>query len=111
MQAGQTSPCYDWDFYPYGREVPHGSEMPPFVNTCPQNYKFTGKERDETGLDNFGARYNSSQYGRFMSPDSLQPTLWFAKTLSDSDFNRIQGCRPQAKCDSTLGWSTPFGYS
>ncbi len=37
--------------------------------------------------------------------------LWFAKTLSDSDFNRIQGCRPQAKCDSTLGWSTPFGYS
>jgi hypothetical protein len=35
--------------------------------------------------------------------------LWFAKTLSDNDFNRIQGCRPQAKCDSTLGW--PFGYS
>jgi hypothetical protein len=34
-----------------------------------------------------------------------------AKTLSDNDFNRIQGCRPQAKCDSTLGWSTPFGYS
>ena len=41
-------------------------------------------------------------------PKSL---VWFAKTLSDSDFNRIQGCRPQAKCDSTLGWSTPFGYS
>jgi hypothetical protein len=37
--------------------------------------------------------------------------LWFAKILSDRDFNRIQGCRPQAKCDSTLGWSTPFGYS
>jgi RHS repeat-associated protein len=31
---------------------------------------FTGKERDsESGLDNFGARYNSSQMGRFMSPD------------------------------------------
>jgi RHS repeat-associated protein len=31
---------------------------------------FTGKERDsESGLDNFGARYDSSQYGRFMSPD------------------------------------------
>src|SRR5258708_14681295 len=30
----------------------------------------TGKERDsESGLDNFGARYNSSQYGRFMNPD------------------------------------------
>ena len=37
-------------------------------------YKFTGKERDsESGLDNFGARYMSSQYGRFMTPD------WSAK--------------------------------
>jgi RHS repeat-associated protein len=35
-------------------------------------YKFTGKERDsESGLDNFGARYNSSQYGRFMTPDPM----------------------------------------
>ena len=31
---------------------------------------FTGKERDfESGLDNFGARYDSSAMGRFMSPD------------------------------------------
>jgi RHS repeat-associated protein len=31
---------------------------------------FTGKQRDsESGLDNFGARYNSSSMGRFMSPD------------------------------------------
>jgi RHS repeat-associated protein len=31
---------------------------------------FTGKERDsESGLDNFGARYDSSQFGRFVSPD------------------------------------------
>jgi len=31
---------------------------------------FTGKERDpESGLDNFGARYNSSTLGRFMTPD------------------------------------------
>jgi RHS repeat-associated protein len=30
----------------------------------------TGKERDsESNLDYFGARYNSSQYGRFMTPD------------------------------------------
>jgi len=34
------------------------------------SYKFTGKERDsESGLDEFGARYYSSQYGRFMTPD------------------------------------------
>ncbi len=31
---------------------------------------FTGKERDsESGLDNFGARFDSSSMGRFMSPD------------------------------------------
>lgn len=36
-------------------------------------YKFTGKERDaESGLDNFGARYNSSAIGRFTSPDPKQ---------------------------------------
>jgi len=36
--------------------------------------RYTGKERDsESGLDNFGARYDSSQYGRFMSPDDTDP--------------------------------------
>ena len=30
----------------------------------------TGKERDsESGLDNFGARYDASSLGRFMTPD------------------------------------------
>jgi RHS repeat-associated protein len=34
------------------------------------HYKFTGKERDgESNLDDFGARFNSSTMGRFMSPD------------------------------------------
>jgi len=35
-----------------------------------KGYKFTGKERDsESSLDNFGARYNASSMGRFMTPD------------------------------------------
>lgn len=39
-------------------------------------YKFTGKERDsESGLDNFGARYNSSSMGRFMSRDAFTYAL------------------------------------
>jgi RHS repeat-associated protein len=72
VQQGQNAPCYDQDFYPFGREVPHTAEIPAFVNTCPQNYKFTGKERDsESGLDSFGARYDSSQYGRFTSADPV----------------------------------------
>jgi RHS repeat-associated protein len=60
----------DIDFYPYG-----GVEN----DYCPdvvQNYKFTGKERDvESGLDNFGARYDASSLGRFMTPDwAAKPT-------------------------------------
>lgn len=63
VQAGQNTPCYDADFDPFGGE--HVA-----VNTCPQNYKFTGKERDaETGLDDFEARYYSSGFGRFQSAD------------------------------------------
>jgi RHS repeat-associated protein len=63
IQAGQTTPCYDADFYPFGGERT-------ITNNCPQNYKFQGKERDaETGNDDFGARYYSSSFGRWLSPD------------------------------------------
>ena len=52
------------DYYPFGAERPisYGGVNVPF--------KFTGKERDsESGLDNFGARFDSSNLGRFISPD------------------------------------------
>ena len=63
VQAGQTSPCYDADFYPFGGERT-------ITNTCSQNYKFEGKERDtESGNDDFGARYYSSRLGRWLSAD------------------------------------------
>jgi len=55
--------CYDSDFYPFGGERN-------YTNTCPQNFKFTGKERDsESGLDDFGARYYASSLGRWLTPD------------------------------------------
>jgi RHS repeat-associated protein len=55
--------CYDADFDPYGGEHP-------YTNTCSQNYKFEGKERDtETGNDDFGARYYTSRFGRWLSSD------------------------------------------
>ena len=58
VQAGQTSPCYDADFFPFGGERD-------ITSTCAQNYKFEGKERDtETNNDDFGARYYSSRLGR-----------------------------------------------
>lgn len=49
-------------YMPFGQEIPAG--------TSTNHYKFTGKERDaESGLDYFGARYYSSNMGRFSSPD------------------------------------------
>jgi RHS repeat-associated protein len=63
MTTSTGTVCYDADFYPFGGERV-------VTNTCPQNYKFTGKERDaETNNDDFGARYYSSQFGRWISPD------------------------------------------
>jgi RHS repeat-associated protein len=57
------------DFYPYG-----GSRH--ILNNAAQHYHFTGKERDgESNIDYFGARYYSSGYGRFMTPDwAAKPT-------------------------------------
>ena len=53
------------DYLPFGEQIAGDTITP---------YKFTGKQRDsESGLDNFGARYDSSQYGRFMSPDDIGP--------------------------------------
>jgi RHS repeat-associated protein len=57
--------CYDADFYPYGGERA-------YTNSCPSAnvYKFEGKERDtETGNDDFGARYYTSRFGRWLSAD------------------------------------------
>ena len=56
----------DADYYPYG-----GEQSDYCTTQVPQNYKFTGKERDaESGLDMFGARYYGSSLGRFMTPDA-----------------------------------------
>ena len=61
----------DIDYYPYG-----GVEEDYCSNGPTQHYKFTGKERDtESGLDNFGARYNASGMGRWMSPDAINITV------------------------------------
>jgi RHS repeat-associated protein len=69
--SGTVSCDQDIDYYPYG-----GVENDYCPNVA-QNYKFSGKERDaESGLDNFGARYDSSALGRFMTPD------WAAKPVT-----------------------------
>ena len=51
------------DYYPFGGERV-------IQSSSNNSRKFTGKERDsESGLDNFGARYDSPSLGRFISPD------------------------------------------
>ena len=85
MPEGSTTPtlCYDADFYPYGGEID-------FTNTCAQNYKFDGKERDpETGNDYFGARFYSSAYGRFLSPDwsSIPAAVPYANLTNPQTLN------------------------
>jgi RHS repeat-associated protein len=76
--AGAMPPLEESDYYPYGGEIA-------VTGGDPNTYKFTGKERDsESGLDNFGARYNASTMGRFMSPDPVMvswrrmvsPQIW-----------------------------------
>lgn len=71
------------NYYPYG-----ASNCPP---SSINNYLFTGKERDgttlsETGLDYFGARYYSSQFGRFMTPDWTD----YPGTVPYADFTEPQ---------------------
>ena len=69
------------DYYPFGTEV--------VVTAGPNNYKFTGKERDsESGLDYFGKRYYGSALGRWTSPDPKGPVL--SLTLPDG----IETLRP-----------------
>jgi RHS repeat-associated protein len=73
-------------------------------------YKFAGKERDsESNLDYFGARYNSSQYGRFMTPDSTgysslaNPQAWnlYAYTLNNPlKYNDPSGHTVECASDS-----------
>lgn len=73
VQAGQNTACYDADFYPYGGERV-------ITNSCAQNYKFTGKERDtESGNDYFGARYYASNLGRFLSVDPSMESVVLRK--------------------------------
>lgn len=97
------------DYYPFGELISCGGSG--------FRYKFTGKERDiESGLDNFGARYNASSFGRFMSPDSpsysnhKNPQTWnlYAYSLNapitfrDADghtivcANNVQQCQKDA---------------
>jgi len=89
----------DIDYYPYG-----GVEYDYCPNVA-QNYKFTGKERDsESGLDNFGARYDASSIGRFMTPDwsALPAAVPYANLGDPQSLNLYSyvGNNPMSRVDT-----------
>jgi RHS repeat-associated protein len=96
--------CYDADFYPFG------GERTPVVNTCPQNFKFNGKERDpETGLDDFGARYFSSSFGRWLSPDwsAIPAPVPYADLTNPQTLNLYQFVKNDPETFSDLDGHEP----
>ncbi len=67
----------DSDFYPFGGERA-------YLSSSGNNYKFTSKERDtESGLDDFAARFYTSNYGRFISADDSK----YMKAADPQTFN------------------------
>ncbi len=65
------------------------------------DYKFTGKELDETGLYFYGARYYDAQIGRFTIADSVEPDIDKPQSL-----NRYSYClnNPLTFIDPNGNW-------
>lgn len=57
------------DYYPFGMNISQLSEFS--ATTSPLNYKFGGKELQESGMYDFGARTYMPDVGRWMSIDPL----------------------------------------
>ncbi len=47
-----------------------------------ERYLFTGKERDDTGFDYFGARYYDSRFMHFLQADSIIPDIYNPQSLN-----------------------------
>jgi len=87
-------------YYPFGGEIAVTGSS--FAN----NYKFTGKERDsESGLDNFGARYNASSLGRFMTPDSSPDRIAMRDPQSWNLYSYVRN-RPTRSVEVGGKWDT-----
>jgi RHS repeat-associated protein len=96
---GDMPPQEESDYYPYGGEIPvSGSDS--------NHYKFTGKERDaESGLDNFGARYDGSSLGRFMTPDPSPNDIALGDPQSWNLYSYVRN-RPTRSVDVGGHWAT-----
>jgi RHS repeat-associated protein len=96
------------DYYPFG-----GERI--ITNSDPNQYKFTGKERDgESGLDYFIARSYSSNLGRFLQPDEFAggPVDAFSSNdpLPDSPLPYADITNPQSLNKYTYTYNNPLTY-
>ena len=100
LMTNLSGGVYDsMDYLPFGEQIAGGSGT---------KHKFNGKERDtESGLDNFGARYDASSMGRFMTPD------WAAKpvTVPYANFGNPQSLNLYAYVENNpMTFGDPDGH-
>ena len=103
--------CYDADFTPYGAERA-------YTNSCTQNYKFEGKERDtETQNDDFGAREYSWRFGRWLSSDwsAVPIPVPYANLTNPQTLNLYtmvaDDPETSADLDGHVEWAPPLHFS
>jgi RHS repeat-associated protein len=104
--GNQEEECYS---YPFGDGLT-------CTGTDATEHHFTSKERDsESGLDYFGARYLSSDLGRFMTPDwAAKPTDVPYATFGDPQTLNLYayvGNNPLGKADADgHDWNAAWHY-
>lgn len=77
-------------YAPYGELI--ANQTPLGYN---ERFKFSGKERDvETGYDFFGARYYSSIFGHFTSPDPLADKYLYISPYTYCNWNPVKYVDP-----------------
>jgi RHS repeat-associated protein len=106
FSSATGQPCYDADFGPFGEERT-------YVSNCPNqnNYKFEGKERDtESQNDEFGARYYSWRYGRWLSSDwsSVPTPVPYANLTNPQTLNESLDLSP---APTTLSTSPALAFA
>jgi RHS repeat-associated protein len=106
-KSGSLASMKRHDYAPFGEELVNGARpnVPGYAADSTRQ-KFTNKERDvETGLDYFGARYYSSQEGRFTSVDPSRKSIL---PLNPQSWNRYSYTynNPLALVDNNGKWPT-----
>ena len=89
----------NWYYSPFGSNI--------YSSGTSEDLTFTGKQTDyESGLQYLGARYYSSNMGRFMSPD---PSNWGVDFYNPQTWNHYSyvGNNPFSNTDPNGLWLTP----